>query len=152
MGVSLALVVVVFCLQAHSAAGRWRRFKEGKFIVGGLFPITEGPECTKVRSEGLMLAEAFVYTINNDSLYSDAVLGYDIRDSCSSPVVSVKEVQDFLRNENDEKSFVNCSMKNASKQCGVLAFVGPDLSGNAVVTSGILSAYGVPQVRKLSRT
>ena len=80
MRVSLALFVLAFCLQADSAIGRWRRFKEGNFIIGGLFPITEGPECNKVRSEGLLLAEAFFYAINNDSVYSDAVLGYDIRD------------------------------------------------------------------------
>ena len=151
MKFSLTLFALAFCLHVDSASGRWRRFKEGKFIIGGLFPVTQGPQCNIVRSEGILLAEAFVYILNNTSLSSDTTLGYDIRDSCSSPVFVVKEVQDILAAEKDDKSSENCSLTKTGKNCGVLAIVGPDFSSSAIVTSGILSAYGIPQVGTFSR-
>lgn len=66
-------------------------------------------------SEGLLFVEVFFYIINNDLVYSDVVFGYDIRDSCLSFEVFVKEVLDILRYENDGILFENCLLKNVCK-------------------------------------
>lgn len=66
-------------------------------------------------SEGLLFVEVFFYVINNDLVYSDVVFGYDIRDSCLSFEVFVKEVLDILRYENDGILFENCLLKNVCK-------------------------------------
>lgn len=144
------LLLCCFWVETSSARrARWRRFQDGKFIIGALFPITRGPGCAIVLEQGLLLAEAFIYKLNahrNGSLSSGAAIGYDLRDTCSNPAGALKEVLDILR-ENGGFSRKNCSLTQAGKSCGLVAVVGPDLSGTAVVTSGVLSAYRVPQVR-----
>ena len=62
---------------------RWRRFQDSYFIVGALFPITEGPRCDIVREEGLLLVEAFVHTVNaknNESIFTGCFIGFDFRE------------------------------------------------------------------------
>ena len=148
MKITVVLFAFAFYLHINTTFARWRRFKDDKFIIGAIFPVTQGPECKVVRGEGLLLAEALVYTINRGytALFSDATLGYDIRDSCSSPAIALKEVLDILAGAKDGVSWGNCSVAQTNKSCGVVAFVGPDYSNSAMVTSGLLSAYGIPQV------
>ena len=147
----VALLTVVLCLRVETTFARrwrWRRFQEGTFIVGALFPITEGPDCETIREESLLLVEAFVHTVNtknNNSLYSGTTIGYDVRDTCSSPGVALKELLDILGGKKGIAS-KNCSFTQAGKSCGVIAIVGPELSSSAIATSGLLSAYGIPQV------
>ena len=129
---------------------RWRRYQEGNFILGALFPITRGHDCGIVREEGLFLVEAFVFKVeacNRGFLSSGGTIGYDIRDTCSNPKVAVREVLDML-SKNNGRSWKNCSPTKGGTNCGVIAIVGPDLSSGALGTSSILSAYGIPQVRK----
>lgn len=150
MKIAVILLVFAFNLPVNTSIARWRRFKDGKFIIGALFPVTQGPECKVVRGEGLLLAEALVYTMNNvnnfGALPSDVTVGYDIRDSCSSPAFALKEVLDILAAEKDGVSLGNCSVTHTGESCGVIAVVGPDFSNSTMVTSGLLSAYGIPQV------
>jgi len=149
MKIAVVLLVFAFYLPVNSSIGRWRRFKDGKFIIGALVPVTRGPECKVVRGEGLILAEALVYAINVYNFGaspSDVTIGYDIRDSCSNPALALKEVLDILAAEKHGKSVGNCSLALASESCGVIAVVGPDFSNSTMATSGLLSAYGIPQV------
>lgn len=150
MKIAVVFFVFAFYLRVNTTCARWRRFKDGKFIIGALFPVTQGPECKVVRGEGLLYAEALVYTINmnsNGALSNGNTLGYDIRDSCSSPAIALKEVMDILATGKDGASSGNFSeTQPAGNSCGVVAFVGPDFSNSAMVTSGLLSAYGIPQV------
>lgn len=150
MKIAVVLFVFAFYLRVNNTFARWRRFKDGKFIIGALFPVTQGPECKVVRGEGLLHVEALVYTINinsNGALSNGNNLGYDIRDSCSSPAIALKEALDILATGKDGAWSGNCSeTQPAGKSCGVVAFVGPDFSNSAMVTSGLLSAYGIPQV------
>lgn len=143
------LLVCCFWVETYFARrARWRRFQDGRFIVGGLFPITQGPHCDIVREEGLLLAEAFIHRVNerkNGSLSSGVAIGYDVRDTCSNPGIALKELLDIL-GKNDGLSWKNCSLSQRGEKCGVIAVVGPDLSRSAMVTSGVLSAYGIPQV------
>ena len=146
MKIAVAFFVFAFNLHVNTTFARWRRFKDGKFIIGALFPVTQGPECKAVRGEGLLLAEALVYTVNSSgALPSGATLGYDIRDSCSSPAIALKEVLDILAVNKDGVSSGNCSLTQTNS-FGVVAIVGPDFSNSSMVTSGLLSAYGIPQV------
>ncbi|XP_068737150.1 extracellular calcium-sensing receptor-like [Montipora capricornis] len=128
---------------------RWRRFQEGNFILGALFPITRGHDCGIVREEGLFLVEAFVFKVeacNRGFHSSGGTIGYDIRDTCSNPKVAVREVLDML-SKNNGRSWKNCgSATKGGTNCGVIAIVGPDLSSGALGTSSILSAYGIPQI------
>ena len=148
--VPLFLLFCCLCTKTTlSRLAKWRRFHDGKFIVGALFPITQGPNCDTVREEGLILAEVFARTVlnqNNGPLSQGPAIGYDIRDTCSSPVETLKEMMDILE-KNDRLSSKNCSLTQGGNRCGVVAVVGPDLSSGAMVTSGVLSAYGIPQVR-----
>lgn len=146
MKFAVVLFVFSFFVLVNSSVGRWRRFKDGKFIIGALFPVTQDPECKVVRGEGLLLAEALVYTINFGALSSDVTIGYDIRDTCSSPAFALREVVDILGATKDGVSVGNCSVTHTGESCGVIAFVGPDFSNSTMVTSGLLSAYGIPQV------
>ena len=149
MKIAVVLLVFAFYLPANSSIGRWRRFKDGKVIIGALFPVTQGPECKVVRGEGLLLAESLVYAFNLynfGALPNDVTIGYDIRDTCSSPAMALKEVLDILAAEKDSMSVGNCSVTHSSGSCGVIAVVGPDFSNSTMVTSGLLSAYGIPQV------
>lgn len=149
MKFAVVLLVFALYLPVISSVGRWRRFKDGKFIIGALFPVTQGPECKVVRGEGLLLAEALVYAFNLNNFGaspSDVTIGYDIRDSCSSPVLALREVLDILAAEKHGMSVGNCSLTHTGESCGVIAVVGPDFSSSTMVTSGLLSAYGIPQV------
>ena len=149
MKIAVVLLAFASYLPVNSSIGRWRRFKGGKFIIGALFPITQGPECKVVRGEGLLLAEALVYAFNLynfGALPSDVTIGYDIRDTCSSPALALKEVLDILATEKDGMSVGNCSVTHSGGSCGVIAVVGPDFSNSTLLTSGLLSAYGIPQV------
>ena len=149
MKIAVVLLVFAFYLPVNSSIGRWRRFKDGKFIIGALFPVTQGPECKVVRGEGVLLAEALVYAFNVNNfgtLPSDVAIGYDIRDSCSSPALALKELLDILAAEEHGRSVGNCSLTRTGESCGVIAVVGPDFSKSTMVTSGLLSAYGIPQV------
>ena len=149
MKIAVVLLVFAFYLPVNSSIGRWRRFKDGKFIIGALVPVTQGRECNIVRGEGLLLAEALVYAIdvyNFGALPNDVTIGYDIRDSCSSPALALKEVLDILAVEKDSMSVGNCSVTHIGESCGVIAVVGPDFTKSTMVTSGLLSAYGIPQV------
>ena len=128
---------------------RWRRFKAGKFIIGALFPVTRGRNCDIVQEEGLFLVEAFVYKVtevNRGSLPSDELIGYDIRDTCSDPNITVEEVLDIL-SERNNVPWMNCSLRKAAINCGVVAFVGPELNSSVLSASEILSALGIPQVK-----
>lgn len=146
MKFAVVLFVFSFFVLVNSSIGRWRRFKGGKFIIGALFPVTQDPECKVVRGEGLLLAEALVYTIKFGALSSDVTIGYDIRDTCSSPAFALREVLDILAATKDGVSVGNCSVTQTGESCGVIAVVGPDFSNSTMVTSGLLSAYGIPQV------
>lgn len=149
MKIAVVLLVFAFYLPVNSSIGRWRRFKDGKFIIGTLVPVTQGPECKVVRGEGLLLAEALVHAVNVHNFGaspSDVTIGYDIRDSCSSPALASKEVLDILAAEQDGVSVGNCSVTLTGESCGVIAVVGPDFSNSTMATSGLLSAYGIPQV------
>ena len=152
---------VVFCLFAvvsslsveatSSLRSRWRRFQDGYFVIGALFPITEGPRCDIVREEGLLLVEAFVHTVNaknNESIFPGGSIGYDIRDTCSIPAVALRELLDIL-GKSDGSSWKNCSLSKAGNSCGVIAVVGPQSSKSALAISPLLSMYGVPQVREI---
>ena len=152
MNIFARIFLLVCCFWAESylaRRARWRRFQDGRFIIGALFPITQGPRCDIVREEGLLLAEAFIHQVSerkNGSLSSGATIGYDVRDTCSNPGYALKELLDIL-GENDDLSWKNCSLTQHGESCGVVAVVGPDLRRCAMVTGGVLSAYGIPQVR-----
>lgn len=152
--VAFCLFAVVSCLSVETTfnlRSRWRRFQDSYFIVGALFPITEGPRCDIVREEGLLLVEAFVHTVNaknNESSFPGGSIGYDIRDTCSIPAVALRELLDIL-GKSEGSSWKNCSLSKAGNSCGVIAVVGPQSSKSALAISPLLSMYGVPQVREM---
>ena len=152
--VAFCLFAVVSSLSVEttfSLRSRWRRFQDGYFVIGALFPITEGPRCDIVREEGLVLVEAFVHTVNaknNESIFPGGSIGYDIRDTCSIPAVALRELLDIL-GKSEGSSWKNCTLSRAGNSCGVIAVVGPQSSKSALAISPLLSMYGVPQVREI---
>lgn len=152
--VAFCLFAVVSSLSVEttfSLRSRWRRFQDGYFVIGALFPITEGPRCDIVREEGLVLVEAFAHTVNaknNESIFPGGSIGYDIRDTCSIPAVALRELLDIL-GKSEGSSWKNCSLSRAGNSCGVIAVVGPQSSKSALAISPLLSMYGVPQVREI---
>ena len=157
MKIAVKCFAVIISLCCHVTRARWRRFQEGDFLIGALFPVTTGSDCSVVQSEGLALVEAFVFAVDkinankSRSLVSDVSLGYDIRDSCASTTVAMNEVVSILGLEHGMAPKI-CSLNGAAKQtknCGVIAVVGPDSSPGVMATSGVLSAFEVPQVWRL---
>ncbi|XP_008850804.1 taste receptor type 1 member 3 [Nannospalax galili] len=139
-----------------------RQFKaQGDYILGGLFPLGLTEEatlyqrtqpnsilCTRFSPLGLYLAMAMkmaVEEINNGSaLLPGLHLGYDLFDTCSEPVVTMKPSLMFLAEAGSHSIAAYCNY--TQYQPRVLAVIGPHSSELALITGKFFSFFLMPQV------
>ncbi|XP_031235691.1 taste receptor type 1 member 3 [Mastomys coucha] len=139
-----------------------QQFKaQGDYILGGLFPLGSTEEatlnqrtqpngilCTRFSSLGLFLAMAMkmaVEEINNGSaLLPGLRLGYDLFDTCSEPVVTMKPSLMFLAKVGSQSIAAYCNY--TQYQPRVLAVIGPHSSELALITGKFFSFFLMPQV------
>lgn len=96
--------------------------------------------------EGFLLVEVLVYVFNLNNfgvLLSDVIIGYDIRDSCFSFVLVLREVFDIFVVEKYGMFVGNCFVMYIGESCGVIVVVGLDFLSSMMVISGLLSVYGI---------
>ncbi|XP_062046254.1 taste receptor type 1 member 3 [Lepus europaeus] len=133
----------------------------GKYILGGLFPLGLAEEdslrdraqphsivCTRFSALGLFLAMAVkmaVEEINNGSaLLPGLRLGYDLFDTCSNPMATMKHSLMFLAKEGSRDIAAYCDY--TQYQPRVLAVIGPHSSELALITGKFFSFFLMPQV------
>ncbi|XP_051696442.1 taste receptor type 1 member 3 isoform X1 [Oryctolagus cuniculus] len=133
----------------------------GKYILGGLFPLglaeedslrdraqPRGIVCPRFSALGLFLAMALkmaVEEINNGSaLLPGLRLGYDLFDTCSDPMATMKPSLMFLAKEGSRDIAAYCDY--TQYQPRVLAVIGPHSSELALITGKFFSFFLVPQV------
>ncbi|XP_055471023.1 taste receptor type 1 member 3 [Psammomys obesus] len=139
-----------------------QQFKaQGDYILGGLFPLGSTEEstlyqrtqpngilCTRFSPLGLYLAMAMkmaVEEINNGSaLLPGLRLGYDLFDTCSEPVVTMKPSLMFLAKVGSQSIAAYCNY--TQYQPRVLAVIGPHSSELALITGKFFSFFLMPQV------
>ncbi|KAM5248750.1 taste receptor type 1 member 3 [Ctenodactylus gundi] len=139
-----------------------QQFKmQGDYILGGLFPLGLAEEadlhlrtqpssivCTRFTSIGLFLVMAMkmaVEEINNSStLLPGLQLGYDLFDTCSEPVVTMKPSLMFLAKEGGSSIAAYCDYRQYQPR--VLAVIGPHSSELALTTGKFFSFFLMPQV------
>ncbi|XP_069893177.1 taste receptor type 1 member 3 [Dipodomys merriami] len=143
-----------FCLSQQLRA-------QGEYVLGGLFPLglaeeaslhhrirPNGIVCTRLSSLGLFLAMAMkmaVEEINNGSALLPGVhLGYDLYDTCSEPVVTIKPSLMFLAKAGSYRIAAYCNY--TKYQPRVLAVIGPHTSELALITGKFFSFFLMPQV------
>lgn len=140
-------VVIFFIFQSTSCSWAfWRRFKDGDYIVGALFPVTTGSNCSVLNEASVDLVEAFIYALNKVNtdhiLLPNTSLGYEILDTCSDTSVALRQVVTLLA----KKESANRSVTRKKKD--VVAIIGPASSDSALITAGVLSTYNIPQASK----
>ncbi|KAG3281889.1 taste 1 receptor member 3 [Ictidomys tridecemlineatus] len=134
---------------------------QGDYMLGGLFPLGSAEEaslrhrtrpsgivCTRFSSLGLFLAMAVkmaVEEINNSStLLPGLHLGYDLFDTCSEPMVTMKPSLMFLAEAGNSSIAAYCNY--TQYQPRVLAVIGPHSSELALITGKFFSFFLMPQV------
>ncbi|MBZ3882470.1 Taste receptor type 1 member 3 [Sciurus carolinensis] len=134
---------------------------QGDYILGGLFPLglaeeaglrhrtrPSGIVCTRFSSLGLFLAMAMkmaVEEINNSStLLPGLYLGYDLFDTCSEPMATMKPSLTFLAEAGNGSIAAYCNY--TQYQPRVLAVIGPHSSELALITGKFFSFFLMPQV------
>ncbi|XP_041501273.1 taste receptor type 1 member 3 [Microtus oregoni] len=162
--------LVVLCLSLAALPGLGmgaslclaQQFKaKGDYILGGLFPLGLTEEdtlhqrtqpnsilCTRFSPLGLFLVMAMkmaVEEINNGSaLLPGLRLGYDLFDTCSEPVVTMKPSLMFMAKVGSHSIAAYCNY--TQYQPRVLAVIGPHSSELALITGKFFSFFLMPQV------
>ncbi|KAM7323802.1 hypothetical protein ACRRTK_016107 [Alexandromys fortis] len=162
--------LVVLCLSLAALLGLGmgaslclaQQFKaKGDYILGGLFPLGLTEEdtlyqrtqpnsilCTRFSPLGLFLVMAMkmaVEEINNGSaLLPGLRLGYDLFDTCSEPVVTMKPSLMFMAKVGSHSIAAYCNY--TQYQPRVLAVIGPHSSELALITGKFFSFFLMPQV------
>lgn len=145
--------VLQFCLlllqmtDQQTCAARWKRFLNGDYIIGGLFPVTSGLHCEKINEEGLIQVEALVFAVEmvnrNSTFLGNNTLGYDLRDTCKSVQIASEQTMNLVGERNKEK---NRSEKEISSD-RIVAVIGPFSYQAVIAAGGILSSRKIIQVR-----
>nr|XP_027803251.1 taste receptor type 1 member 3 [Marmota flaviventris] len=134
---------------------------QGDYVLGGLFPLGSAEEaglrhrtrpsgivCTRFSSLGLFLVMAVkmaVEEINNSStLLPGLHLGYDLFDTCSEPMATMKPSLMFLAEAGNSSIAAYCNY--TQYQPRVLAVIGPHSSELALITGKFFSFFLMPQV------
>ncbi|XP_004863917.1 taste receptor type 1 member 3 [Heterocephalus glaber] len=139
-----------------------RQFRmQGDYVLGGLFPLGLAEEtqlhhrtqpdsstCSRLSTVGLFLVMALkmaVEEINNSStLLPGLQLGYDLFDTCSEPVVTMKPSLMFLAKVDSRNIAAYCNY--TQYQPRVLAVIGPHSSELALITGKFFGFFLMPQV------
>ena len=129
----------------------WRRFSNGDFIIGALFPVTSGRKCDHLNQNGIIEAESLVFAVNminrNKTFFGNITLGYDLRDTCQKVKIASEQAIDLVFERKREK---NCT---SSKIAGdkIVAVIGPSTFEAVIATSAIFSSRKKVQVRKTTQ-
>eukprot|EP00117_Sycon_ciliatum_P028969 scpid26801/ scgid23170/ Metabotropic glutamate receptor 7 len=145
--------------QALTEDGCSRDEINADLYIGGLFPIhrldsTTGkcPNRPTLGYEFLQLPEAMraaVDEINkNPDILPNVTLGYEIRDTCTSPAYALRQSLEFLgRSTNgDEKCTEWNSLPGALTEPNVVGIVGPALSAVSAKTAQLLGLFRIPMI------
>ena len=145
------------------AGGRTRGLRSllnKTFALGGLFPIhgdnsteSQVSQCGEVRWEGgLEQVEAMLFAIDKVNVDPDLLpgveLGYDIRDTCNSPVVGLQEAIDLILSSKPDSGY--CGYKDMSESMYVAAstpgIVGPAISSVSLQVALLGHLLHMPQI------
>ncbi|XP_074158676.1 taste receptor type 1 member 3 [Sminthopsis crassicaudata] len=157
LGLSLGLA----CCPAQAKLCISRQLRlNGDYILGGLFPFgvrdedlpkksrPEGILCTKFSAIGLLWALAMkmaIEEINSSSALLPGVsLGYDLYDTCSLPVVTMKPSLLFMSQSRSQDLGAYCNYTQYWPR--VVAVIGPHSSELALITGKLFGFFLMPQV------
>ncbi|XP_020827518.1 taste receptor type 1 member 3 [Phascolarctos cinereus] len=157
LGLSLGLA----CSTAQAKLCLSRQLKlNGDYILGGLFPFgikedgvlertqPKGVLCTKFSALGLLWALAMkmaIEEINSSSALLPGVsLGYDLYDTCTLPMVTMKPSLLFMSRIGSRDIGAYCNYTQYLPR--VVAVVGPHSSDLALITGKFFGFFLMPQV------
>lgn len=147
-------------IQVNGRVRGARKRSNVDIVLGGLFPIhiaaDGGARCGSVRIErGLERMEAMLYSLdtinNNSTLLPGIVLGYDIRDTCSSENIGLDESIDLVitGNQLDLESCTTGIIGSGNGTSTIVptsAMIGAAASSVSVPVATLLRLFQIPQV------
>ncbi len=114
-------------------------------MLAGLFPVrvNENEMCGKLRNSAVERIEAMIYAIQrvnqNPNLLPEVNLTFDIRDTCTIPVMALGNTLSFVLLDVDSVP----SNQTSLLPSGVL---GPAISDGSLLVANVLQLYQVPQI------
>ena len=158
-GILRAPLVILLFLPLTSSNDRYRNYKDGDVIVGGLLNIHysgTNDQCTELSTTGLGNAEATIFAIEkinkNSTILPNVTIGYDLRDYCFSNARAMKIAYDFMcdgdsvhmSNQNISTSPTGYVTETKTKT--ISALVGPFDSASAVLVGSLLQVSDIPAI------
>ncbi|KAM4652114.1 taste receptor type 1 member 3-like [Discoglossus pictus] len=134
--------------------------KPGEFMIGGLFPMhtevsdlenhwkPEPMTCKCLNPTGLLQALAMKFTLeeinNSSTLLPGQTLGYEIFNTCLSPLAILHPVLLFLARNGTQDVEVTCNLTEYKTR--VLAVIGPSTTEISSATMKLFSTFLIPQI------
>lgn len=175
------VVLLLLILMKTGKAESLNNYQEGDLILGGMFPIHSKPcgcvtssekvhyldNCHQIYTKGLFLAEAMIYAVNlvnqRGILPYNISLGYNIRDTCNTLDMAVKNalvfitqrkrrfketMDDFQRalGKQTDPFSLNGNGVLGSNRSAVIAVLGAGNSELSLAVNNILTLFNIPQV------
>ncbi|XP_071956075.1 metabotropic glutamate receptor 3-like [Antedon mediterranea] len=165
LSIEMILISIIVCsLQFGESLQAKNYTKQGDIILGGLFPLhlydeTTGT-CGQIRElNSLKRVEAMVYTINKineDNIFPNMTIGYEIYDTCSYPSETLKCSLNLIPKQRTNECHCKCDCANSTEGActestkRVTGVVGAQRSSSSVQAAVLFGVYGIPQISYLS--
>lgn len=140
-----AVMLATACMVVH-AQTIYRNDTNADVMLGGMFPVhksNSNGSCGKIQDYGYQRAEAMVLAVNiinnNSRLLPGLRMGFDIRDTCSSPFNALNESVRFVMQGKLDGTIIHSKI-------GISGAVGPASSTESARTAGFLQAFQIPQI------
>ena len=117
-------------------------------LLGGLFPVHSGSDCTTLEDDSVQLVESMAHTINiinnNVSLLPDIRLTFAIRDTCSSSPYTLRQAFQFVQKTTSS----SCNVSDSG--LAISGVVGAHFSRVSIDLANLLRLYRIPQISYIS--
>ncbi|XP_031566763.1 metabotropic glutamate receptor 3-like isoform X2 [Actinia tenebrosa] len=170
------MLLLLLILIKTAKPERLDKYQEGDLILGGMFPIhskscscvtSSDEDCHQIYPKGLFLAEAMVYAVmlvnQRGILPYDMSLGYNIRDTCNTLDMAVKNalvfvtqrkrksmetIDDFQKalGKHSDPFSLNGDISMGNNHSAIIAVVGAGNSELSLAVNNILTLFNIPQV------
>ncbi len=119
-------------------------------VLGGLFPVhapSNDQPCGDFQTIGVEQVEAMIYAIkcinNNTNLLPNVTLGFNIRDTCTTPSHALQQAFQYVQN-------MNRSCSDTSSEVAVSGVVGAQYSSVSIDIANLLRLHKIPQISHTS--
>ena len=154
MTAGFLLILYIYCLTLTSATvynynetservpflnndallGGFRDVINKDFILGGLFPVYDCADLTVGDLESLEAMLFAIDRVNNDNtLLPNLVIGYDVRDTCTSEIAGFRQALDII-------------IRLGNSSAPLLGIIGPAANSVTLPIANLFDLYRIPMV------